>query len=187
VSVAWWADIASLGRLGRVTVPVMLAAIALIDGAFAGFRAATGRNARIDKRGYNLRAARRGAVAGAVSLLAVAAVLGLGLVGGPGDGCSYDALLQAGSRMLDVLLPFAAVVVVSLAAYWLLPMRESTFVILVGLGPFTLARPLVVLAASAMAVRGSQQRPVWTGTLLASAGVLLVEPWVHHRWYREPR
>jgi len=89
--------------------------------------------------------------------------------------------------MLVVLLPFAAVVVASLAAYWLLPMRESTFVILVGLGPFTLVRPLVVLAAAAMAVRSSHQWLVWVGSLLASAGVLIVEPWVHRRWYSEPQ
>jgi len=38
------------GQLDRVAVPVALAALALVDGAFAGFRAATGRNARIDKR-----------------------------------------------------------------------------------------------------------------------------------------
>jgi hypothetical protein len=88
--------------------------------------------------------------------------------------------------MLTVLLPFAALVVSALAAYWLLPMRESTFVILIGLGPFTLARPFVVLAAAAMAVYGSHAWLVWLGALLTSAGVLLVEPWVHRRWYRRP-
>jgi hypothetical protein len=61
--------------------------------------------------------------------------------------------------VLEVLLPFAGAVVLSLVAYALLPMGESTFVILVGLGPFTLVRPAVVVAAA--------------------AGVLAVEPWVH--------
>ena len=45
----------------------------------------------------------------------------------------------------------------------------------------------VVLAAGAMAVRGSHQWLAWAGTLLASGGVLLVEPWVHRRWYSEPQ
>lgn len=45
-------------------VPVVLGLIALIDAAFAGFRAATGRNALIRKRPYYLRAARRGSRAG---------------------------------------------------------------------------------------------------------------------------
>jgi hypothetical protein len=177
----------ALGQFERVAVPIALATVALVDAAFAGFRAATGRNARIDKRRYNLVAAGRGLAAGAASLLVASAVLGAGLLGAGAPGSGYDALVRAGARMLTVLLPFAAVVVISLAAYWLLPMRESTFVILVGLGPFTLARPFVVLGAAALAVHGSQQPLVWAGTLLTAAGVLLVEPCVHRRWYRAPR
>lgn len=175
------------GQFERYAVPAALVAVALIDAALAGFRAGTGRNARIDKRRYNLQAARRGLAAGTASLLAVAAVLGAGLLTARQTDRSYDALVQAGARMLVVLVPFAALVIASLAAYWLLPMRESTFVILVGLGPFTLARPFVVLAAAAMAVSGARQWLVWAGTLLSSVGVLLVEPWVHRRWYFEPR
>lgn len=174
---------------GHVLVPLLLATLALVDGAFAGFRAATGRNARIDKRSYNLQAARRGFAVAAVSLAIGAAVLGVGFAGalnGGERGVAYDALVHAGGRMLVVLAPFAAMVVLSLAAYWLLPMRESTFVILVGLGPFTLVRPLVVLAAAMAAVWGDGQWLVWLGTLLTSAGVLVVEPWVHRRWYAEP-
>jgi hypothetical protein len=181
------ADWLDLGHLNRVAVPIALATVALVDGAFAGFRAATGRNARIDKRHYNLRAARRGFIASAASLLTASVVLGIGLIAATDTGRSYNALVQAGARMLEVLLPFAAVVVLSLAAYWLLPMRESTFVILVGLGPFTLARPFVVVAAAVMAVRGSHEWLVWAGTLLTAGGVLLVEPWVHRRWYAEPQ
>ena len=185
MSGTWWDW--DPGQFDRVAVPVVLAAVALVDGAFAGFRAATGRNARIDKRSYNLNAARRGVAVGTASLLAASALLGIGLACASDAGRSYDALVQAGSRMLTVLLPFAAVVVLSLAAYWLFPMRESTFVILVGLGPFTLARPFVVLAASALAVHDSHQWLVWAGTLLTAGGVLLVEPWVHRRWYSEPQ
>lgn len=171
----------------RVSVPVMLAALALVDGALAGFRAATGRNARIDKRRYNLCAARRGLTAAVTWLLATSFVLCAGLVSARDAGRRYDALVDAGARMLEVLLPFAALVVLSLAAYWLLPMRESTFVILVGLGPFTLARPIVVLTALVNALIGSGQWMVWVGAVLAASGVLAVEPWVHRRWYLAPQ
>jgi len=47
--------------------------------------------------------------------------------------------------------------------------RESTFVILVGLGPFTLIRPVVVAAATAAAVLGSSDRLVWSVALVAAA------------------
>lgn len=171
---------------GSVTVPAALAAIALMDGAFAGFRAATGRNARIDKRAYDRRAARRGLAAAAVALLVTSAVLLTGLLLAADAGQTYTALVHAGARMLALLLPFVAVAFLSLAAYWLLPMRASTFVILLGLGPFTLARPAVTLAASALAVTGSDAGLVWVGATFACAGVLLVEPWVHRRWYSQP-
>ena len=165
-------------------VPLLLVTLALVDGAFAGFRAATGRNARIDKRRYNLRASLRGLMV-AASLLAFEGVV-LSVALAADGGRSYDALVRAGGRMLLVLLPFAAVVVLSLAAYWLLPMRESTLVIVVGLGPFTLVRPLVVLAAALTAVIGTHTWLVWLGTLLTAGGVLAVEPFVHRRWYSEP-
>jgi hypothetical protein len=181
------AALAQPGEYERVAVPLALVAVALVDATFAGFRASTGRNARIDKRRYSYQAARRGLAAGSVSLLAVSVVLGAGLLVARDAGRTYDALDDAGGRMLLVLLPYAAVVLVSIAAYRLLPTRESTFVILIGLGPFTVVRPLVVLAAAAMAVHGAHLWLVWAGTLLSAGGVLLVEPWVHRRWYREPR
>ena len=172
---------------GSITVPAALAAIALMDGAFAGFRAATGRNARIDKRAYDRRAARRGLAVAAGALLVTSAVLVAGLLLAADAGQSYATLVHAGARMLALLLPFVAVALLSLAAYWLLPMRASTFVILLGLGPFTLARPAVALAASGLAAAGSDTGLVWVGSGVACAGVLLVEPWVHRRWYAEPR
>ncbi len=118
----------------------------------------------------------RGFTVAATSLSIAATVIGAGLVTEADGGRTYDALAHAGGRMLVVLTPFAALVVASLAAYWLLPMRESMFVIIVGLGPFTLMRPLVVAAASAAAVWGQDQPLVWLGTLLTAGGVLVVEP-----------
>jgi hypothetical protein len=168
---------------GPATVPALLVTLAVVDGAFAGFRAATGRNARIRKRDYDLLAARRGVAVSVVALAATAVVILAGLAG---QGHRYQDLVEAGARMLVVVVPYALAVVVSLAAYWLLPMRESTFVILVGLGPFTLARPAVVTAAAATAVLGSRDWLIWAGALMAGTGVLMVEPWVHRRWYREP-
>jgi hypothetical protein len=160
-------------------VAVALAFIGLVDAAFAGFRACTGRDARIDKRALHRRAARRGLTAGATWLTTVTAIA---LAAGP--TAHHDELLAAGTRMLQVLTPYAAVVALSIVAYRILPMRESTFVILVGLGPMTLARPLVVAAAVAWSVAGSADWLVWTIALTSGLGVLAVEPLVHHRWYR---
>ncbi|NUT96492.1 MAG: oxidoreductase [Saccharothrix sp.] len=167
-------------------VPVVLGLIALVDAAFAGFRAATGRNALIRKRPYYLRAAWRGLVGGTMILGLVALLVVVTLGGSADPGARYDGLVGAGTRMLQVLAPFAVLVVVSLLAYWLLPMRESTFVILVGLGPFTLLRPVVALGATVWSVAGETDWLVWVVAITAAAGVLAVEPVVHRRWYRAP-
>lgn len=166
-----------------ITVPVLLVTLAVVDGAFAGFRAGTGRNARIDKRDHNLLAARRGATASMAGLTVTAAVT---LTGSAIRGHRHADLIEAGTRMLAILLPYALAVVISLVAYRLLPVRESAFVILVGLGPLTLARPAVVAAATAAAVLSTPDRLIWLAALTAATGVLIVEPCVHHRWYREP-
>jgi hypothetical protein len=165
-------------------VPVALCALALVDATLAGFRASTGRNARIDKRGYYLRAAGRGFAGGVVGLGLVALPAGAVLAASP--AARYGDLVGAGARMLQVLAPFAALVVLSLLAYLLLPMRESTFAMLVGLGPFTLVRPAVVVAATAWSVVASADWLVWAVAVTAAAVVLAVEPAVHRRWYRTP-
>ncbi|WP_086667492.1 oxidoreductase [Lentzea kentuckyensis] len=167
-------------------VPVVLGLLALVDAGFAGFRAAAGRNARIRKRSYHLLAARRGFVGGAIGLGLVALLIVATLGYSADPGARYDELVRAGTRMLQVLAPFAALVVASLLAYWLLPMRESTFVILVGLGPFTLIRPAVVLGATVWSVAGSVDWLVWAVAIGAAVSVLAVEAVVHRRWYRAP-
>jgi len=169
-----------------VIVPVVLSVLALIDAGFAGFRAATGRNARIRKRSYYLLAARRGLVAGAVGLGLVTLLITATLGCSADPGVRYGELVRAGTRMLQILVPFAALVVGSLLGYWLLPIRESAFVILVGLGPFTVLRPAVVLCAIMWSTAGSADRLVWTATIAAGLSVLAVEPVIHHRWYRNP-
>jgi hypothetical protein len=167
-------------------VPVALCVLALVDATLAGFRASTGRNARIDKRGYYLRAARRGLAAGTAGLGLVALLAGSALGTAADPAARYRELVHAGTRMLQVLAPFAALVVLTLLAYLLLPMRESTFMMVVGLGPFTLVRPAVVLTATAWSVAASGDWLVWTVAITAATGVLAVEPAVHRRWYRTP-
>ncbi|MFB9836154.1 oxidoreductase [Actinoallomurus acaciae] len=166
-----------------VTVPALLVGLAVADGAFAGFRAGTGRNARIRKRRYNLLAAGRGLAVSAAGLAVTAVVI---LLGSAGHAHRRADLVEAGARMLMVLMPYAVAVVISLAGYRLLPIRPSTLLILVGLGPFTLARPAVVAAATAAAVLASPDWLVRAVALTAATGTLIVEPWVHRRWYREP-
>jgi heme/copper-type cytochrome/quinol oxidase subunit 1 len=167
-------------------VPVALALIAVIDGVLAGFRAATGRNGRIRKRGYYIVAMRRGLAASAAVLGCLALVIGAVLATAHDPATRYTDLTRAGTTVLWVIGPFAAIVVASLVGYEVLPRRPATFLILLGLGPLTLIRPWVTVAAGLAAAWTAPNLPTAGCAILAATSVLAVEPWVHHRWYAEP-
>ena len=169
-----------------VAVPVALASIALVDGALAGFRAATGRNGRIRKRDYYAVALRRGLGTGAAVLGCLALALAVALGAAADPAARYADLTGAGATVLWVIGPFAALVVASLAGYAVLPRGPATFLILLGLGPFTLIRPWITVAAGAAAAWTAPNWQTAACAVLATLSVLVVEPLVHRRWYREP-
>jgi heme/copper-type cytochrome/quinol oxidase subunit 1 len=169
-----------------VAVPVVLVSIAVVDGVLAGFRAATGRNGRIRKHGYYIVAMRRGLAAGAAVLGCLALVLGAVLATAPDPATRYASLTRAGTTMLWVIGPFAAIVLASLLGYAVLPRRPATFLILLGLGPLTLIRPWVTVTAGLAAACTAPDLPTAGCAVLAATSVLAVEPWVHHRWYADP-
>ncbi|MCX5125655.1 hypothetical protein OG898_18955 [Streptomyces sp. NBC_00193] len=160
-----------------------LAALGLVDAAFSGFRAYAGRDARIRKHRAVVHAALRGLSVGAVLLLAPAFTAGAVLLLAEDPDRAYGALADGGVGFLVPLGAYALAVLFSLAAYLALPFRASTLAVVVGLGPLTLARPLVVAAACAGALVAGGG---WTSLLVgavAGAAVLCVEPYVHRRWY----
>jgi hypothetical protein len=170
--------------LSSVAVPSFLAAVAILDGALAGFRASAGRCALIRKVRYNAIAAARGAACTCLLLLGLAAGLGSYLAATRHQSTAFAELVAAGSRMSLVYLPFVAVVLVSLAGYLTLPLRASSWLILAGLGPLTLVRPVVAVTGGIAALWHSTGLAVPIVTAAAVAGVLAIEPAVHHRWYR---
>ncbi|MFF7159776.1 hypothetical protein [Streptomyces sp. NPDC008139] len=170
-----------------MTPAIPLALLGLMDAAFSGFRAYAGRDARIRKRRANARAALRGLAVGSVLLLAPALTATLVLMTAADRNRSYDNLTAGGRGYLLPLTGYAAIVFLSLAAYFVLPFRASTLAVVVGLGPLTLLRPLALAAACAGAIlNGGGRTALLIGTI-ASAAVLCVEPVVHRRWYRRVR
>jgi len=124
-----------------------LCAMAVLDGLLCGFRAAAGRDGRIDKRAYYRRAMVRGAAAGARAAAACAGVaIALWALAEVKDRPGLTAALDgAGRRALTVYVPYGAVAVASIVA-WLVSPRGRTLSTVVVLGPFTLARPAVIVA-----------------------------------------
>ncbi|MFJ5118310.1 hypothetical protein [Kitasatospora sp. NPDC088548] len=163
---------------------VLLLLLGLLDAAFAGFRASSGRDGRIRRAAGNRRAALRGLAHGTPGLLAAAAVAGAVLLGSDDPAARYRELDEAGLRMLVVYGPYSALVLGSLACYLVGPFRLSTLAMIIGLGPLTLLRPPVVVAGAVAAAW--QSLPAAVVALTAGVAVLLVEPVVHRRWYTEP-
>lgn len=168
-----------------MTPAVPLALLGLVDAAFSGFRAYAGRDARIRKHRPTGRAALRGLAVGAVLLLAPALTAGLLLLAAPDAARTHEALTAGGIGYLLPLTAYATAVVLSLAAYFVLPFRVSTLAMVVGLGPLTLLRPLAVAAACLGAVVNGGGGAALLVGVTAGAAVLSVEPVVHRRWYRQ--
>lgn len=159
-------------------VPVLLAVVTLLDGCFSGFRAAAGRDGRIAKRSYARTACMQGTwsglLVGAVMASYCLVVLGL-------DLATYDSFVAAGRRLLTVLLPYAALVLLALAGYAGVPRTGfQTLMSTLVLGPFTLARPLVVTLGVVVASRDAPTA-VRGGLVLAGLLTLAVEPWARRR------
>lgn len=167
-----------------MTPAVPLVLLGLVDAAFSGFRAYAGRDARIRKRRTSARAALRGLLVGLALLLTPAATAALLLLTTPDPTRTYHSLTTGGTGYLIPLSVYAATVLLTLAAYFLLPFRASTLAMVIGLGPLTLLRPVAIAAACLGALLTGGSWPALLVGAIAGAAVLSVEPAVHHHWYR---
>lgn len=125
---------------------VLLAVLVLVDGSFCGFRAAAGRNPRIFLWSYYARSMRRG-LAFAVVVVAVFLGAGLALRAGVSESV-WLALEDAALGMVQVYGVFATLVLAALALYGFGAFDLSVLATVLVLGPFTLARPLVILGGA---------------------------------------
>jgi hypothetical protein len=152
----------------------LLALLAVVDAAFAGFRAAAGRNARIYKRDYYARSLLRGALSGLflVALLGALTLLVLSLSADAER--QYAELLVVGGRMLWVFLPFAALVLTALLVYAVFDYDVRALATVAILGPFTLFRPWVVALGCVVGLRVTSDRLIWALTVTSSAAVLIL-------------
>ncbi len=147
---------------------------AVLDGAFAGFRGAAPCNARIRKRRYYARALSFGALAAFALCLVLAALTAILLAASPTPAADYATLVAVGGRMLSVFSVYAVCVALALLGYLLggADLRVLSTVSI--LGPFTLIRPWMVLAAVVYGLRGQTNGTVITLTLASAGAVLLL-------------
>lgn len=134
--------------------------LATVDSTFIGYREAAGRIALIEKRAYFRRAMIRGAVAGQIAVAIVGlAALGM-LAASPQPARLFDTFEQVAARMLTIYVPYALILTITflIRAIPSVDIRSITSVLV--FGPFTLIRPLVVLAGAIWGLLAAPTIPI---------------------------
>lgn len=166
---------------GAVTAALLT--LAILDGAFAGFRSSVGRTGMIAQRNADLVAARRGTMLVLALLTPVALLIAY-------NAFTHHRLAQytrAGEYMLAIYLPYGGLVLAALVVYALLDWRLKYLASAVILGPFTLLRPAVAAAGAILAATHTPSVTGKTLTICAALAVLAVEPLADRLWYARRR
>lgn len=160
---------------------LLLYILAITDWGFAGYRHAAGRDGRIFKRTYYLRAIGVGLVFGHVAVALVGAlVAGLLVV------TSYSTMLLAATPMVIVFGVYAAIVLLAFIPYLFGQTEIRTLATVSVFGPLTLLRPVVIVTGAALAIVYVPQWPVALAALVAATSNLAAEPLLG-RLYPLPR
>lgn len=153
-------------------IPALMIAFAVLDLAFVGFRAAAGRNGRIDKRDYFIRAMVSGAAIGVF----VSAVLGLVtwivMTNVAQPYALFAEMVEIGQKMVLVLGAYAALVVGALVVYGFSRHEVRTLSTVAILGPFTLMRPWIVVLAVLLGFGVARTWPAIALTVISCFAVL---------------
>jgi len=134
--------------------------LATLDSAFIGYREAAGRNALIEKRGYFRRAMIRGLIAGQIAV-AIVGLVALGFLATTSQPAKLvDNFEVVATRMLMIYLPYTAIIILTffIRAIRSVDIRSITSVLV--FGPFTLIRPVVVLAGVIWGLLAAPTRPI---------------------------
>ncbi|MEE3371030.1 MAG: hypothetical protein VX346_16970 [Planctomycetota bacterium] len=125
--------------------------LVLLDSAFSGVCAASGRNALIRKRGYYLRSMWHGALWGHAAILIGLLLVTMAVLFSTNRTQAFEEARIAGWRMATVYSWYAIVVMSTflIRAYPSVDIRSITST--VGFGPLTLIRPVVILLGIAYA------------------------------------
>lgn len=133
-------------------VAALLHLLAAVDATLRGYAAAAGRDARIAKWDYYRQAMTRGFLFGQAAVAVAALAVALALALSPRRVLLWADFQRVGVRMLQVYLPYAAVIGAAFAARAAphVDLRSLTSTLI--FGPLTFLRPAVAVAGLAWGV-----------------------------------
>lgn len=159
-----------------MTIAILLATLVVFDAGLAGFRAAAGRDGRIEKRSYFRFAVAR-AFGGAAILLALdVGIVALLVAVAPDPAAAWATMLRAGELCVWIFGAFATLTLGAFA-FWFSPIEEYRLLSsIIVLGPLTLLRPLVIVGGLAAACVVVPDLRVWIAAACACVSMLAFEP-----------
>lgn len=158
-----------------------LIALSLLDHGFCGYRAAAGRDGRIFKWGFHLRALRGGLAQGAATVFALGALTALVVGVARAPRALWFDLGQTGEVLVYGYGAYAALVVGAFAPYVFAGMELRTLATVSVLGPMTLLRPYVIVGAGVVAATFATDGRTSALLVLAVGAHLAAEP-IMDRW-----
>jgi hypothetical protein len=164
-----------------------LAALALCDATLCGYRDAAGRNPRIHKEAYFVRAATRG-LRGGISVVVVIGALMVGalLTTQYPAALWFDASLAA-SRMVTVYGIYACIVFAAISVWLVARADVRTLATVMILGPFTLIRPWVIAGGAVWAAWLADRWQTQILAVVAGAAMIAFENGLALVWTRDRR
>jgi hypothetical protein len=163
---------------------LLLYLLATVDGALVGYRVASGRSALVDKRSYYRHSILRGAllVQPAIGVAVFVAILLL-LVAADSGQLTRELVAMC-QRMLQVYVPYAVLVLGTLAlrAVPSIDLRVATSVAV--LGPATALRPYVMVAGVLWAALASLRPEILLMATFLAGLMLAFEPLLDREWPR---
>jgi hypothetical protein len=167
-----------------VLTALLLYALATVDGALVGYRVAGGRSALVDKTSYFRRAILRSALLVQPAIGVAVFVVVLLLLVAADSGQMTRELVVMGQRMLQIYVPYAVIVLGTLAlrAVPSIDLRVATSVLV--LGPATALRPYVMVAGVLWAALTSLRPEILLMATLLAGLMLAYEPLLDREWPR---
>lgn len=155
---------------------ILLGILVLLDAVFAGFRASAGRNARIYKLDYYLRASWLGFGVGGLAIGIAAAPVAFSLLHATAPERQLSQYLDVARNLLWVFAPYATLVLTAMALWTYPHPRIRTLASVLVLGPLTFLRRPVIVAGLLLALLMASEWTLRLACLFAVCIQLGIEP-----------
>jgi hypothetical protein len=153
-------------------IPAFMISFAILDLCFVGFRSAAGRDGRINKRDYYIRAMLVGATVGVILSVFLGLLTWIVMSQLAQPYALFAEMVAIGRNMSLIFGAYAFLVIAALCVYGVSRHEVRTLSTVAILGPFTLMRPWIVVLALIFGLRASHTFPAVALTALSCIAVL---------------